>query len=95
MEEHICDAEAHDALEDLCHHLCTRSHTNKWKIANVTRQIHNTQARERQAHIDDHVRVVSSKYRRAWATLLALRGHGDWEEELRVLDQSDVRALNE
>ena len=95
MEEHICDTEAHDTLEDLCHHLPTWSHTNKWKITNVTRQIHNTQVWEWQACIDDYIHVASSKYRRVWATLLALWGHGDWEEELQVLDQSDVQVLNE
>lgn len=94
-EERIRDAEAHDALEDLRHHLRTRSYANQWKIANVVGQIHNTRARERQATIDDHVRTAATQYRKARAALLALRGHGDWEQELRVLDQSDVRALNE
>ena len=55
MEECIQDAEAHDAIEDLWHHLHTWSHANKWKIANITGQIHNTCAREWQACIDDHV----------------------------------------
>lgn len=95
MEERVRDAEAHDALEDLRHHLRTRSHANKWKIANVTGQIHNTRARERQARIDDHVRASASRYCKARAALLDLRGHGEWEDELRVLDKSDVRALNE
>lgn len=82
MEEHIQDAEAHDSLEDLHHHLHTWSQANKWKVANVTGQIHNTQAWERQAHIDDHVCASASRYRKAQAALLQLQGHGDWEEEL-------------
>jgi hypothetical protein len=35
------------------------------------------------------------KYQRSQATLLKLRGPGSWETTLRVLEPSDVRALNE
>lgn len=42
-----------------------------------------------------NLKKKKKKYRRARAALLALRGPGDWEDGLRVLDQSDVRALNE
>ena len=94
MEECIWDAEAHDAFEDLQHHLHTWSHANKWKIANITGQIHNTCAREWQAHIDDHVCASVLKYGKAQASLLSLWGYGDWEE-LQVLDKLDVCALNE
>ena len=89
------DAKACDALEDLCHHLHTQSHINKWKIANVTEQIHNTWAQEWEAHIDDHVHTSALRYHRAWAASLDLQGHGDWEEELQVLNMSDVRVLYE
>jgi hypothetical protein len=34
-------------------------------------------------------------YRYARNTLMRLRGHGPWEKELRVLEENDVRALNE
>ncbi|KAJ7794073.1 hypothetical protein B0H14DRAFT_3497397 [Mycena olivaceomarginata] len=47
----------------------------------------------RQINIAIH--VAKLQYRYARATLLALRGHGDWELELRVLQDDDVRALNE
>lgn len=62
LEDHICFAEASDSLEDLCHHLRTRSFTNKFKIANVTGQIHNTQAREVQHRINDRVRTAELRY---------------------------------
>lgn len=68
---------------------------NCFKIANVTGQIHNTRARETQHHIDDKVRAAESQYQRAHRALLTLRGSGPWEETLRVLEQSDVWALNE
>ena len=35
------------------------------------------------------------QYRRAPEALKKLRGAGDWEDKLKVLEKSDVRALNE
>ncbi|KZP12467.1 hypothetical protein FIBSPDRAFT_961413 [Athelia psychrophila] len=78
-EDHIRYAEASDALESLRHHLRTRSFANRFKIANVTGQIQNTRARETQNRIDDK----------------SLRGSGNWEIKLQVLNNQDVRALNE
>ena len=95
MEDRIRFAEASDSLEDLRHHLRTRSFTNKFKIANVTGQIKNTRAREVQHRIDDRVRAAELQYRRAREALMRLRGAGDWEKTLKVLEKSDVRALNE
>jgi hypothetical protein len=95
IEDRLRHAEASDSLEDLRHHLRTRSFTNRFKIANVTGQIHNTRAQESQHCIDDKGRVAELRYRRAREALLKLRGKGSWEDSLKVLEQSDVRALNE
>lgn len=94
-EDRIRYAEATDALESLRHHLRTRSFANRFKIANVTGQIRNTRARETQNRIDDRVRASAQQYRRARDALKSLRGGGDWELELQVLNNQDVRALNE
>jgi hypothetical protein len=95
MEDRLRHAEATDSLESLRHQLRTRSFTNRFKIANVTGQIHNTRARETQHRIDDKVRAYELQYRRARAALLKLRGNGPWEDVLKELNHSDVRALNE
>ncbi|KIM82772.1 hypothetical protein PILCRDRAFT_7683 [Piloderma croceum F 1598] len=95
LEDRIRFAEASDSLEDLQHHLRTRSFTNKFKIANVTGQRKNTRAREVQHRIDDKVRASELQYRQAQEALKQLRGPGDWEITLKVLEKSDVRALNE
>jgi hypothetical protein len=95
IEDRLRYGEASDALENLRHQLRTRSFTNRFKVANVTGQIHNTRARETQAGIDNKVRACAIQYRRARAALLKLRGNGSWEDVLKVLDHSDVRALNE
>jgi hypothetical protein len=95
MEDRIRFAEASDSLENLRHHLRTRSFTNRFKIANVTGQIKNTHAREVQHRIDDKVRASELQYRRAREALKRLHGPGEWETALKVLEKSDVRALNE
>ena len=95
MEDHLRFAEACDTLENLCHHLQTHSFANHFKIANVTGQIQNTHTRETQHRIDDKVQAAELQYRCSQDVLMTLRGHGSWEEKLQVLEQSDVRALNE
>jgi hypothetical protein len=95
LENRLRYAEATDVLEDLRHHLHTRSFTNRFKIVNITGQINNTRSREVQHHIDDRVRHSQVEYCRAHAALLVLRGKGEWEQVLQVLEKLDVRALNE
>src|ERR1700691_4978766 len=62
MEDRLRHAEASDSLENLRHQLRTRSFTNRFKIANVTGQIHNTRARETQHRIDDKVHAAELQY---------------------------------
>jgi hypothetical protein len=95
LENRLRYAEATDALENLHHHLRTHSFTNRFKIANVTGQINNTRSRETQNRIDDKVRQSQLQYCHARTALLALRGKGEWEQVLQVLERSDIRALNE
>ena len=95
LEDRLRHAEATDALEDLRHHLRTRSFTNHFKIANVTGQINNTRSKGIQHRIDDKVHHSQLHFNRARTTLFALRGQGEWEKVLQVLEKSDVRALNE
>lgn len=95
MEERLSEGDAFDALERLLHHLRTRSFINRFKVANITGQVRNTRARDTQSRIDDKVQEAASHYRRARQALLTLRGPGEWENRLRELQPSDVRALNE
>jgi hypothetical protein len=94
MEDRLRYAEATDSLESMCHQLRTHSFTNHFKIANITGQIHNTRARETQHSIDDRVQTYELQYRCTRAAILKLRGNGPWEDVLKVLDHSDVQALN-
>lgn len=95
LEDRLCFAEASDSLERLRHHLRTRSFANIFKVANITGQIRNLRAREKQNRIDDKVRAAALKYRRARTALKNLRGAGAWERNLQVLNDQDIRALNE
>jgi hypothetical protein len=95
LEDRLRFAEASDALESLRHQLRTRSFTNRFKVANITGQVHNTRARETQCRIDDKVCAAELLYLRSRDAILKLRDHGPWEDTLRVLETSDVRALNE
>ncbi|KAF8194490.1 hypothetical protein K438DRAFT_1761399 [Mycena galopus ATCC 62051] len=69
--------------------------SNRYKLRNFTGQglMTKGQGMLRQINIKIHAAKVRYCYTRA--TLLVLRGHGDWEKQLRVLADDDVRALNE
>jgi hypothetical protein len=95
VEDRLRYAEAYESLDHLRHHLRTRTFANKFKIKNVTGQKNNTRSRETQNHIDDKVKSSQLQYCRARNALLVLRGPGEWETALPVLNPDDVRALNE
>jgi hypothetical protein len=95
IEDRLRYAEAHESLDNLRHHLRNRTFTNKFKVKNVTGQKNNTRARSSQHRIDDRVKAAQLQYCRARHALMVLRGPGEWEIQLPVLNPSDVRALNE
>jgi hypothetical protein len=95
IEDCIRFAKASNLLEDLRHHLHTRSFANKFKITNITGQKKNTQACEVQHHINDKVQASEVQYRRLREALKKLHGAGDWEDKLKVLEKSDICTLNE
>lgn len=94
-ENRLRYAEAFESLEDLRRHLRTRTYMNRFKIKNVTGQKDNTRARDKQSTIDASVKSSELRYRRARKAVRTLRGPGDWEKVLQVLQPSDVRGLNE
>ncbi|KAF8168597.1 hypothetical protein K438DRAFT_1616101, partial [Mycena galopus ATCC 62051] len=97
IEARMRYGEAGQALEVLRHGLRTRTMTNRYKLRNFTGEGQAKMTRGqgilRQINIKIHHAKVHYRYSRA--ALLALRGHGAWEVELKVLDDDDVRALNE
>ncbi|KAI0348910.1 hypothetical protein OH77DRAFT_1465897 [Trametes cingulata] len=82
IEDDLQYAEACEALDELRHALRIRTSYNRAKIKNVTGQVLNTRAREKQATVDEAVNAAKQRYRAARLALMQLRGAGDWEATL-------------
>ncbi|KAJ7221838.1 hypothetical protein B0H12DRAFT_1078354 [Mycena haematopus] len=95
IEARMREGEAVQALEAVRHGLRTRTMTNRYKLRNYTGQGMMTKGQGILRHINIKIHEAKLQYRYARAALLVLRGHGAWEERLRVLGDDDVRALNE
>ncbi|KAL1743894.1 hypothetical protein HDZ31DRAFT_83073 [Schizophyllum fasciatum] len=81
-------AEAEECLEDL-------RPTNQYRQANVRHIGAATRARAAFDRLAKRIHAAKVRYRFARSCLLCLRGPGEWEKQLRVLSDDDVRALNE
>ncbi|KAJ7036101.1 hypothetical protein C8F04DRAFT_954156, partial [Mycena alexandri] len=95
VEERMREAEATEALELVRQGLRSRTMTNRFRIRNYTGQGALTRGQGILRQINIKIHLAKIHYRYARAALLVLRGHGVWEEKLRVLKDEDVRALNE
>ncbi|KAF8128075.1 hypothetical protein K438DRAFT_1789652 [Mycena galopus ATCC 62051] len=95
IEARLRYGEAREALNGVRHGLRTRTMTNRYKLRNFTGQGLMTKGQGMLRQINIKIHTAKVRYRYARAALLALRGHGDWEEQLRVLGDNDVWALNE
>ncbi|KAI9069929.1 hypothetical protein FKP32DRAFT_1537310, partial [Trametes sanguinea] len=95
IEDDLRYADANEALDDLRHALRMRSAYNHDKVKNVTGQVPNTRARERQSSVEEAVRDAAQRYREARQALEGLRGPGDWEKTLKPLLDGDIVSLNE
>ncbi|KAJ7026921.1 hypothetical protein C8F04DRAFT_1267519 [Mycena alexandri] len=95
VEAQMRAGEAEEALEDVRSGLRTRTMTNRYKLRNYTGQGMMTKGQGILRQINIKIHMAKLRYRYARAALLVLRGHGRWEERLKVLGEDDVRALNE
>ncbi|KAJ7048755.1 hypothetical protein C8F01DRAFT_1276102 [Mycena amicta] len=95
VEESLRVGEARQALDDLRQGLRTRTMTNRFRLRNCTgqRMLTRGQGILRQVNIKIHKAKI--RYRYVRNALKRLKGDGPWEKELAVLEDSDVRALNE
>jgi hypothetical protein len=94
-EANIRFAQATDALENLRNSLRLRSVTIVFKRKNITGQGSNTRAKTYQMKIERKIQTFARTYRRARAAYLNLVGPGEWEHELRTLNDTDIRGLDE
>ncbi|KAJ7033118.1 hypothetical protein C8F04DRAFT_957903 [Mycena alexandri] len=95
IEARMRAGEAEEALEDVRVGLRTRTMTNRFKLRNYTGQGMMTKGQGILRQINIKIHLAKLRYRYARSALLMLRGHGGWEQQLKVLGDDDVRALNE
>jgi hypothetical protein len=95
-EFRLHEAQAFEALEDLCQHLRLRSHMYKYKDKNVVGQSANTQCQNLINCTQDKVNASTAMYNRARNALLKLStplGESFWRMKLLVLKPEDVCPL--
>ncbi|KAG2029310.1 hypothetical protein BDR03DRAFT_881153 [Suillus americanus] len=104
-EERLCryewelrQAQAFDALDDLCRHLRLRSHLFKFKDNQLHGQRANTRAAGVLAKVDLSIKTDAEWYCRAWTALVIL---GDilqehsWQDDLLKLEPEHVRGMSD
>jgi hypothetical protein len=94
-EEELRVGEAREALHALRQGLRTRTMTNRYRLRHCTGQRMLTRGQGVLRQVNLKIHKAKLRYRYARNALMRLRGHGGWEHELKVLEDADVRALNE
>lgn len=84
-----------DELDNLLHQLRLKGCLHKHRVANVTGQRASTRALSAQAAVNDNIKKAANAYRRHREAYVALVGHGDWENSMRELLDSDCRCLGD
>lgn len=96
-EYRLREAQAHDALKSLRHHLCVRTHLWKYKDRFITGQRQNTRARSTIGSIETRIQSDAARYRAAFSALAVLGpllGHNN-HSELKILNQEDIRGMSQ
>jgi len=88
-------AQCHDALRGLLHNLRVKSRMMHFKKNNIRGQRDGVQSRMVINRVHERTRKYASKYRECRARLLLLQGHGDWELQLQVLEDGDIRSYTD
>jgi hypothetical protein len=68
---------------------------HQFKRRHTSGQVAYTKSQALQSSIEVRIKGAMARYQTARAALLSLRGPGDWEEILQVLQQKDIRGMNE
>ncbi|KAH9894052.1 hypothetical protein C8Q73DRAFT_665658 [Cubamyces lactineus] len=95
IEARLREGQCHDSLQDLRSKLHTIHQLYSYKRLNVRNQGPNTRARAGIAYQDAGKSRAVRRYHHARRAMHALTGPGDWEQELRILEDSDIRGLEE
>ncbi|KAJ7720440.1 hypothetical protein B0H16DRAFT_1474428 [Mycena metata] len=95
VEAELRIGEARQALEELREGLRTRTMTNRYRLRHCSGQRMLTRGQGILRQINVKIHKAKLHYRYVQHALTRLKEHGAWERELRVLEDSDIRALNE
>jgi len=95
IEEKLRTAQCHEALDSIRNILKIKSRLVKFKHNNVRGQREGTRSRAIIDRVHERARAAAAKYRTARATKLLLSGSGEWEQELQVLEDADIRAYQD
>ncbi|KAJ7148600.1 hypothetical protein C8R46DRAFT_1231115 [Mycena filopes] len=95
IEARMRVGEAKEALEGVRQGLRTRTMTNRYKLRNFTGQGMMTKGQGMLRQINIKIYRAKLRYRYSRAAALVLKEHGHWEDDLGVLADDDIRALNE
>lgn len=95
IEDRLRYAQACEALTDLRCQLTKRTYASRYRTANISSQTHFTRFRELQVQTDSKIKAACLRYHVARTGLVHLRGKGNWEQKLQVLQPEDIRGLSE
>ncbi|SJL13406.1 uncharacterized protein ARMOST_16849 [Armillaria ostoyae] len=95
MELRMREAESRDSLQRLRSGLRNRTASHLFTVKNVTGQNSMTRNQGILRTIQMNIHANKLRYRYSRNALFRLRGHGPWEDELRLLRDEDIRGLNE
>ncbi|KAJ6448048.1 hypothetical protein C8R47DRAFT_971630 [Mycena vitilis] len=94
-EDRLRQAQAVEALRNLRRHLRTRTCAHQFKRRHSEGQAAYTKSQALQSGIEMRIKGATTQYNTARAALLSLRGRGAWEDTFKVLEQKDIRGMNE
>ncbi|KAJ7917979.1 hypothetical protein B0H13DRAFT_2231340 [Mycena leptocephala] len=94
-EERVRQAQAYECLRQLRRQLRLRTCAHQFRRRHTGGQAAFTKSQALQSSIEGRIKGATSRYGTAREALLSLRGPGDWEGILQVLQQQDIRGMNE
>ncbi|KAF9522288.1 hypothetical protein CPB83DRAFT_777307, partial [Crepidotus variabilis] len=95
IEEKLRTAQCFDALDTIRNTLKMKTRLVKFKNKNVRGQRAGTRSRAIIDRVHERARISAQKYRAARAAKVELSGRGDWENDLRVLIDADIRGYQD
>ncbi|KAJ7161942.1 hypothetical protein C8R43DRAFT_880650 [Mycena crocata] len=95
IEEALREGELQETLEELRTALRIRTATNRFRHRDTTGQRALTRGQGLLRQVSIRILKAKLRYRYARNALMRLRNHGGWEKTYQVLQEEDIRGINE